>query len=131
MLMKQREMEELQNYKRDTHEASQQRRLEIQRAQQSLVASKRNDAETIKSQSIEHDAMKQEIEKEYAAKNQEKKAIVQTQEEIAQQKIQALQERKREEFKSNYEQRVQAEMEKMKAREHELANMEKTEGDLI
>jgi len=119
------------NYQREMLELNQQRRQEIKRIQGNVVASKHSEAKTIKKQSFENALKKQEIIKEHTAKNQEKKGLVRLQEDMALQKINTLKQKKRQEFKMNYEQRVQSELERMKQKQTELANMEKAEGELI
>eukprot|EP01022_Parablepharisma_sp_SALTPOND_P001622 TRINITY_DN106916_c1_g1_i1.p3 TRINITY_DN106916_c1_g1~~TRINITY_DN106916_c1_g1_i1.p3 ORF type:complete len:196 (+),score=49.99 TRINITY_DN106916_c1_g1_i1:1388-1975(+) len=119
------------SYQRQMLELSKQRQQEIKKIHKDIVQNKHTDAKVVKQQSYHNDLRKQEIIKDYVAKNQEKKSLVRMQEDIAQQKIKVMKEKRLQEFKQNYESRIQEEMEKIKKREKDLAAMEKEEGDLI
>ena len=131
MNTKERDQEDLVGYQRQMLELSKQRQQEIKKIHKDIVMNKHSEAKSVKQQSYHNDLRKQEFLKEHVAKNQEKKAVVRMQEDIAQQKLKLLKDKKLQEFKQNYEQRIQGEMERVKQREKELANMEKEEGELI
>jgi len=124
-------MEELSNYQRQMLDLSKQRQDEMKKIRKDIVTNKHVDAKAVKQQSYYNDLKKQEILKESVAKNQEKKSLVRWQEDMAQQKIKTIKDKKLQEFKSDYEQRIQSEMERIKRKEQELAAMEKSEGELI
>ena len=112
-------------------ELNQQRHQEIKKIQQSLAANKATGAQAVKKQSYENDRRKQEILHDYMAKNQEKKMVVRVQEDAGQQKVQALKQKRLQDFKQNYQARLQEEMDRIRKKELELAKMEKVETELI
>ncbi len=112
-------------------ELSRKRQDEMKKIHREVVAGKHVEAKGVKQQSYQNDLKKQALLQEQIARNQERKNLVRMQEQLAQQKLKLLKEKKLKEFKSGYDQRIQEELAKMKRKEVELAGMERTEGELI
>ncbi len=119
------------NYQREMLDLNHQRKEEIRKMQASVASKKASEAKSIKKQSFENELRKQELLRDHMTKNQEKKTLVKMQEGAAAQKINTIKQKKMQEFKMGYEQRVKEELDRIKQKQLELSNMEKTEGELI
>eukprot|EP00826_Nyctotherus_ovalis_P056329 TRINITY_DN7586_c0_g1_i10.p1 TRINITY_DN7586_c0_g1~~TRINITY_DN7586_c0_g1_i10.p1 ORF type:complete len:180 (+),score=76.32 TRINITY_DN7586_c0_g1_i10:451-990(+) len=129
--MKNKDDSELDYNRKMNFEMSKKRQEDKRRISQEIVKDRQAEARTIKQQSRSNDIKKQEIVNAYAARNHERKSKIRMQEEVGQQKVQKMREKKLKEFKHNYDLRIQEEMEKIKKREKELSEMEREEGELI
>jgi len=128
---KDKQMQDLAECQREFQDLYVKRRDDMRRIKSGIESEKYAEARMIKEQSMKNDKRKQEIETEFTQKNRAKKTMVNIHQEKGAKKVKDFKEKKLQNFKSNYNSRVQAEYDKIKQKEDKLAEMERLEKELI
>lgn len=131
MEKKDQEMRDLVDTQQKLTEINSLRKQEMKAIQDNIFNKKQTDAQDLKQKTVENETMKQDFQQEQIAVKQEKKNIVKAREEYAAKKLNAMKEKKMQEFKMQYKQRIQGEMDRLKNKETDIKRMEKLESELI